>query len=127
MSKEIKSIEYNELDCWAEEDAVCPYCGCENYIEPESYSGQEDDEIIECDACEKSFVYQIDYSVTFTSEPLENYYLRSEEGLLSRIVDLKRTDSVFGHKEDADTWISIIEKEYAKLKEEVLPLLEEEE
>ena len=127
MRKDIEEVDYNETDCWGEENAVCPYCGYENYIESENYGGQDDENIEECDECGKNFIYQIDYSVTFTSEPLENYYLRCKRSKLHRINRLKSRIEKNKDKEYLNYMLEHYEKELEKLREETLPLLEEEE
>lgn len=71
----IKEVEYDSLECLANSDAKCPYCGYDNFIESEDYGGQDDEEIEECGECGKYFVHQIDYEITFTSQPYENHYL----------------------------------------------------
>lgn len=81
MNREIKEVEYDDLKCFGNSDAVCPYCGCENYIEPEDYGGQDEETVEECDNCGKTFVHQIDYNITFTSEPYENWVLREIKNL----------------------------------------------
>lgn len=85
MNREIKKFEYDDIKCFMNNDAVCPYCGYENYIEPESYGGQDEETVEECGNCGKTFVHKIDYSITFTSEPYENWYLGQRESLLKRI------------------------------------------
>lgn len=128
MNKEIKSVDYDVLGCWGEEDAVCPYCGCENYIEPEDYLSQDEEDIIECYACEKNFVYRIDYKVTFTSEPLENYYLTSKEQKLRLINHIK--DRIKNGNDDNEYLNYQLEhhkKQLEDLDQDVLMLLEEEE
>lgn len=87
---EIKKVEYDDMECLATEDyAVCPYCGYKNYIEPECYLGQDEEGFEVCGECERTFVHQINYRVTFTSEPLENYYLDEKKRKLKRIKDLE--------------------------------------
>lgn len=127
MKKEIAEVDYNEVDCWGEDNAVCPYCGYENYIEPENYRGQDGEDIEECGECGKNFIRQIDYSVTFTSEPLENYYLRRRQMLLNQIDRLKTR---IENNEDSRHLVYMLEHyegALEELKEEILPLLEEEE
>ena len=76
MNREIKEVEYDDLKCFRNSDAVCPYCGYENYIEGENYKGQDEETAEECGNCGKAFVHTIDYNITFSSEPYENWALR---------------------------------------------------
>jgi len=85
MNREIKEVEYDDLKCFNNSEAVCPYCGYENYIEPESYKGQDEETIEECGNCGKTFVHTIDYNITFSSEPYENWVLRQMNNCKRRI------------------------------------------
>lgn len=78
---DIKEVEYNYAQCLGDGEAVCPYCGYENFIESEDYGGQDDEKIELCGNCEKYFVHQINYTITFSSEPYENYYIRTRKSL----------------------------------------------
>lgn len=77
----IKEVEYDNIQCYGNSEAVCPYCGCKNYVETESYGDQDDETVEECGSCGKYYVHTIDYSITFSSEPYENYYIRKRKHL----------------------------------------------
>ena len=101
MNREIKKVEYDEWKCLANSEAICPYCGCENYIEPETYKGQDEETIEECGNCGKTFVHQIDYNITFSSEPYENWVLReinNYEGQIKNLEELKNEAPVERNK-----------------------------
>jgi hypothetical protein len=73
--KELKNVEYDDIECSYNRDAVCPYCGLPNYIEEEDYKGQDEETIEECGGCGKKFVHTIDYDIRFSSEPYENWLM----------------------------------------------------
>lgn len=72
----VKNVDYNNYDCSGTSEAVCPYCGNKTYIEAEDYNVDEEPEEIQCRNCNKYFVYSTNITVTFNTEPYENYYLR---------------------------------------------------
>ena len=72
---EIKEIEYDEYDCYNNDEAVCPYCGYKCELIGEDYGGQDEELEMECFDCGKTFIYTTDYSVTFSTEPYENWVL----------------------------------------------------
>lgn len=72
--EKLEQIE-SDYDCNYNRKAVCPYCGYENEIEGEYYGGQDEEQIDSCGNCERSFVRQTDYDVTFCTQPLENYII----------------------------------------------------
>lgn len=125
----IKKVEYDDIQCFANEDyAVCPYCGYENYIEPDCYLGQDEEEFEVCGECERTFVHQINYTVTFTSEPLENYYLDTKKRKLERIEYLKEKIKEGGEfKEMYLDYIGHAKKELEEFEKEMLEMLEVEE
>lgn len=88
----LKPIEYDDYKTDYEDTAVCPYCSAENEIEPNDYPGQDEWGQCECGGCEKIFAYQIDYRITFTSKPYENWALNElkyDQELLRRLEDLE--------------------------------------
>lgn len=125
----IKKVEYDDIQCFANEDyAVCPYCGYENYIEPDCYLSQDEEEFEVCGECERTFVHQINYTVTFTSEPLENYYLDAKKRKLERIEYLKEKIKEGGEfKEMYLDYIGHAKKELEEFEKEMLEMLEVEE
>lgn len=125
----IKKVEYDDIQCFANEDyAVCPYCGYENYIEPDYYLSQDEEEFEVCGECERTFVHQINYTVTFTSEPLENYYLDTKKRKLERIEYLKEKIKEGGEfKEMYLDHIGYAKKELEEFEKEMLEMLEVEE
>ena len=88
--KELKKVVYDENKCNHNYEAVCPYCGCDNQIESEDYKGQDEETIEECENCGKKFIHTIDYCITFTSEPYENWLIRQIESSKDEIKDYKR-------------------------------------
>ena len=69
----IKKVEYDSYECEGNDDIVCPYCGFKNSAEDlDEYSEGEDFEY-ECAECEKVFMAHPHYSVSYDSEPFENY------------------------------------------------------
>lgn len=125
----IKKVEYDDIQCFANEDyAVCPYCGYENYIEPDYYLSQDEEEFEVCGECERTFVHQINYIVTFTSEPLENYYLDTKKRKLERIEYLKEKIKEGGEfKEMYLDHIGHAKKELEEFEKKMLEMLEVEE
>ena len=73
--KELNKVEYDDIECFNNRDAVCPYCGHPNYIETEDYKSQDEETVEECGGCGKKFVHTIDYDIRFTSEPYENWLI----------------------------------------------------
>ena len=122
---EIKKVEYDDMECLATEDyAVCPYCGYANYIEPEYYLGQDEEEFEVCGECERTFVHQINYRITFTSEPLENYYLDAKKRKLERIEYLE--EKIKGGSEFKEMYLDHIghaKKELEEFEKEMLEML----
>lgn len=49
-------------------ELICPYCKAENHVEAEDYGNEGDTEERECCECEKTFTYEISYSINFTSK-----------------------------------------------------------
>lgn len=81
---DVKEVDYHELDCSYNNEAVCPYCGHDNEIILENeYDGDENE--TECANCEKIFMYRVRVSVEFDSQPAENYYLKERQRLQDRI------------------------------------------
>ena len=121
----IKKVEYDNMQCTAIEDhAVCPYCGEANYIEPDHCLGQDEEEFEVCGECERTFVHQINYTVTFTSEPLENYYLDTKKRKLERIEYLKEKIKEGGEfKEMYLDYIGHAKKELEEFEKEMLEML----
>lgn len=53
----------NEIDCECTDDLICPYCGCKF---EDSFEFNESSQH-QCDRCEKHFMYEVEYSKTFSS------------------------------------------------------------
>ena len=87
---EVKEVEYEEWECQGNDDAVCPYCGDKNDIVLEAGDSEGYENRIECGECEKTFSYSFSVSVTFDTEPYENYYIRERKNLARRIDSLER-------------------------------------
>lgn len=87
--KEITKVNYNRIKCSNEHKAICPYCEYENKVDAEDYGDQDENQLDYCCNCEKQFIRQINYTVTFSTEPVENYYIREKERLQNRIECLK--------------------------------------
>lgn len=93
---EIKKVNYDDLKCCGNEDeAICPYCGEANYIEPDDYKGQDEEAFEECVNCGKTFVHQINYKISFTSEPYENWGLREIKWRSERLKEYKDSNEKF--------------------------------
>lgn len=90
---EIKEIEYDEYDCNSNGEAVCPYCGYKCELIGEDYGDQDEELEMECFDCGKTFIYTTDYSVTFSTEPYENW-------ILSEMKNCKRC--IQNYKDDMD-------------------------
>jgi hypothetical protein len=73
--KAIQPIKYDDIHCGYNSDAKCPYCGHDNYVEAEDY-GNEESQIDQCSNCYKWFLRSTNFSVDFSTEPLENYIVR---------------------------------------------------
>ena len=122
--EDIKEVEYNDWECLSNEDiAKCPYCGYDNYIEAEYFGGQDDEKVDQCGKCERYFVHQINYTVTFTSEPYENHYL-SQRRMIEHSIKTHKENLNKAKKNETDMvehYSSIIDykaKELTKLEKE---------
>ena len=73
--KELKEVEFDESACKSDCNAICPYCKSETYVEGDCFDRQDEENIEECGNCGKKFVNTINYSVTFSSEPYENWLI----------------------------------------------------
>lgn len=91
---DVKEVEYNEVDCSCNSEAVCPYCGHGNEIILENESEGEAEEI-ECGNCEKTFMYTLRISVDYDTQPVENYYLKERQRLQNRIERYEIDDEPF--------------------------------
>jgi predicted Zn finger-like uncharacterized protein len=49
-------------------NAICPHCLAENYVEAEDYNPHEREVV--CDVCEKTFLQFEDFTVTHHTRPL---------------------------------------------------------
>jgi len=87
----IKELEENEdIDCDYTSDLVCPYCGYKN--EPDSECDTEifeESYETECVECEKHFMVVATCTINYSSEPIENYYLREIESITKNIQQYK--------------------------------------
>ena len=81
---DVKEVEFDELDCSYNNEAVCPYCSHDNVIILDGEDDGDENET-ECANCEKIFMYRVRVSVEFDSQPVENYYLKERQRLQSRI------------------------------------------
>jgi hypothetical protein len=86
---EIKPVEYDEYECLGEKQAICPYCGCKNNVDYEDYGNQDENQLDYCGRCSKYFIRQTNYRITFTTQPVENFYIEEKEMLLKRINKLE--------------------------------------
>lgn len=78
----IDNVEYDASNCRGARNIVCPYCGNEHTSDVEDYKNQDYTEMYECTKCEKHFVYEAVYTVTFDTMPIENHYNQRREKLL---------------------------------------------
>lgn len=104
----IKKVEYDELDCSGNSYARCPYCGEKNYAD-ESLEDEESCEM-ECDACEKTFVCEADYTVTYKTQPYENWVIDEIARLERKITYYKGKNTDY-----AESMISLFQKKKDKL------------
>jgi hypothetical protein len=77
----IQELEENEdINCDYNSNIVCPYCGHENEPDGE-YDDRDFDEAheTECGECEKHFMVTPAITIDYTSEPIENYYIRQRK------------------------------------------------
>ena len=82
---EIKEIGYDEIRSSYNDKAICPYCGYENYVEGEDYGNQDEEQPDVCGSCQRHFVRVMQISITFNSEPVENFYLHEKERIEKQI------------------------------------------
>lgn len=87
--REIKEVEYDETDCFANDEAKCPYCGHKCELIGEDYGAQDEEQEMQCFECDKTFIYTTDYSVTFSTEPYENWILREIKNSERQLRNLK--------------------------------------
>ena len=57
-----KEPDIDEWDCIGTDGIKCPFCGYEFYPDADY-----DDELVECDACSKTFRVSAHYSVTYST------------------------------------------------------------
>ena len=55
-----------EIDHHYTPDPVCPHCG---EIYDNAWEWREDDGVVDCDKCEKQFVYSRIVTIEYTTEP----------------------------------------------------------
>lgn len=51
-----------------DDNAICPYCLSENYVEAEDYSSNERE--VKCDSCRGTFLQYDDFTVTHYTRPI---------------------------------------------------------
>lgn len=127
--KNINEIEYDDIRCFQNRDAVCPYCGCENEIEEPGE--QEESEITECYVCGKTFVYTTAIEINYTSEPYENYYLNKRKQLEWQVEYYKRKLGEVKVGETNEKWhreyyghmVNVYKSDLEKLNREALKAL----
>jgi len=56
-----------EIDCSYTDEITCPYCGYQHDYSCE-ISEDKNDGIYQCEDCEKSFRFEVEHSVTYTTE-----------------------------------------------------------
>lgn len=60
----------DELDCWHEDYAICPYCG---HKDMDSWEYQEGETVTKCPECGKEFTVEVDLFVMYTTTPKEGW------------------------------------------------------
>lgn len=53
------------------ENAICPYCGYEDYDSWEWAQSNEEEQDVDCSSCGKEFHLHIDYDVSYTTSVIE--------------------------------------------------------
>ena len=86
---DIKEVKYDDINTYSNEEAVCPYCGYKCELTGEDYGGQDEESEMDCFECGKTFIYTTDYSVTFSTEPYENWILSKIKNCKGHIRNLK--------------------------------------
>jgi len=101
--REVKPVKYDEWNCSGEDEAVCPYCGHSNDIvlESHNYCTEGEEKQTKCEECEKTFVYSFSVSVTYSTEPFENYYLREREKLVQRLIHFENEPVIYKWQDEA--------------------------
>ena len=128
----VKPVDYDEFNTDYRHNAVCPYCGCENEVYPENYKGQDEEDESKCGECERTFIYTIDYDITFCSYPFENWAFE-EISRINRVIatlkdDMKKAPETPNETTnlDKDWYKNVIkykEEELDKLKKKVNEVL----
>lgn len=78
----VEKVEYDKNLCEFSHNAVCPYCNMEHDIESEDFTEPENAaKLYQCDNCESYFAYETEYTISFHTRPLENYYLEEKARL----------------------------------------------
>jgi DNA-directed RNA polymerase subunit RPC12/RpoP len=57
-----------EIECWGTDEIVCPHCGHEMSDSWEYLDGNRTKGSADCGECEKTFKWEAEYSVTYTTE-----------------------------------------------------------
>ena len=98
--REVKPVKYKVWNFTANDEAVCPYCEHGNEIEVEDERDGEEFEI-ECGGCDRTFVYSCNFSVSFDTKPLENYYLEEREKLVQRLIHFENEPEIYKWQDEA--------------------------
>lgn len=105
-----------EIDTYYTDDVVCPYCGCKHQMDCDFHTGDNE---YNCAECERDFVFEPSYSVSFCSWTME-------EELEQRIKNADRTRRFYeqeGKPESAATYAAQIENYRKRL--DALKVLED--
>jgi hypothetical protein len=61
-------MEAEDIDTYRTDNLVCPHCG---YIDKDSWEMPDSSDKAECPECGKTFAYDRQYDVTYTSQKIE--------------------------------------------------------
>lgn len=68
INKKIESYEWDELDTYAEDNVICPFCGQVHESDGESIEFYADgDHEFECSECENTFLLETNVSFSYTT------------------------------------------------------------
>lgn len=86
----IKKQEYKKAICSQNPMIVCPYCQSRNTIINDMVIIDKHVSDYQCGQCDHMFSVQTNVSITFNTEPYENYYLKRKEQLLRKKKEIER-------------------------------------
>lgn len=87
--QDLKPYE-SEYDLDYNDSIICPYCGHKNDITDANY--EEDDHEWQCKNCGKEFMYSPNISISWSSEPMEDYFIGKKKNIERHIEFLKEQE-----------------------------------